>query len=142
VLLLRLERYAEIAEKTAVDVSVLRIRSGLQLQLALASMKGRSLDYARWPRGNPFELAQMFPPNYLGELDPEDLAALPAGNWYFDRRNVELVYLVNRSGHFSGGTDPVPAIRYRLDPGQRIGRSYPDAKLVAAAPYRWEPEVR
>ncbi len=142
VLIDRLQRMAELAEKAAMEVTVLRVQSALQLRIALASLKGAPLDTQRWPRGNPFELAQAIPPNYLGELSAPDLRALSAGNWFFDRDRGELAYLVNRSRYFSGGSDPVPVVRYRLDAGAPQGAAFPQASLRLVTPYRWEPQSR
>ncbi len=139
VLLGRLSRYAEEAEKAAMEATVLRVQSALHLRLALAALKGERIDVERWPRGNPFELAGATPGNYLGALLAPDLASLQPGNWLFDQGRGELVYLPKRTRGFSGGSDPVPAVRYRLDAAAPVGASFAEARLMVVGTYIWSP---
>ena len=86
---------------------------------------------------NPVTLAHAGLPNYLGEFDHPDLVTLEPGNWLYDRGRHELVYLVRRARNFSGGTDPVPAIRFRLRIERTPSGSYSPFLLHVVTPYEW-----
>ena len=136
-LLHRLQQLSEVAEKTAMEATVARLQSALYVRAAKAVLERRPIE--AWEDRNPVELARAVLPNYLGEFDHPDLAALESGNWLYDRGRHELVYLVRRASNFSGGTDPVPAIRFRLQVERTPSGSYSPFLLHAATPYEWGP---
>ena len=57
-----------------------------------------------------------------------------------DRPRHELGDLVRRAHNFSGGTDPLPAIRFRLQVERTPSGSYSPFLLHAVTPYEWGPE--
>ena len=136
-LLHRLLQLSAVAEKSAVEATVARLQSALYARAAKAVLEHKPL--RDWEDGNPIVLAHALLPNYLGEFDHPDLASLEPGNWLYDRGRHELVYLVRRAQDFSGGSDPVPAIRFRL----RLERNAPGASLPIllhpVSHYRWDP---
>jgi hypothetical protein len=137
-LLHRLQQLSEVAEKTAMEATVARLQSALYVRAAKAVLEKKPIEV--WESRNPVELARADLPNYLGEFDNPDLAALEPGNWLYDRGRHELVYLVRRAHNFSGGTDPVPAIRFRLQVERTPSGSYSPLLLHAVTPYEWGPE--
>ena len=137
-LLHRLLQLSEVAEKTAMEATVARLQSALYVRAAKAVLEQRPL--GAWQQRNPVELARAELPNYLGEFDHPDLATLEPGNWLYDRGRHELIYLVRRAQNFSGGTDPVPAIRFRLQVERTPSGTYSPYLLHAATPYEWGPD--
>jgi len=137
-LLHRLLELSEVAEKTAMEATVASLQAALYVRAAKAVLEEKPIE--AWQSRNPVELARAELPNYLGEFDHPDLAALEPGNWLYDRTRHELVYLVRRAHNFSGGTDPVPAIRFRLQVERTPSGSYSPSLLHAVSPYAWGPE--
>lgn len=137
-LLHRLQQLSEVAEKTAMEATVASLQSALYVRAAKAVLEKKPIE--AWQNRNPVELARAELPNYLGEFDHPDLATLEPGNWLYDRTRRELVYLVRRAHNFSGGTDPVPAIRFRLQVERTPSGSYSPFLLHAVTPYEWGPE--
>lgn len=126
----RLLGYMEIAERAAMQETVTRINSGLNLLLARALMQGRRLEP---PQGqDPFTLAGVTSPNFLGERDFPDLHA-DSRAWVYDRSRRELIYLPRLTRGLRT-EDPDGVIRFRLvaDTGS------PGYALVPVAPYTWE----
>lgn len=96
----RLAAYEVEAERLAVQRLVATLRTALHLRLA--AQPGRAGVQALLD-GNPLDLLQQKPTNYLGEFYAPELQKLPGGNWLFDRRDKCLVYLLtsHRSLSFS-----------------------------------------
>jgi hypothetical protein len=121
----------EIAEATAVDVTLSRINSAINVQLAADRFIGRLPAIAEAMQRNPFEVARMSPGNFLGELEEPDLELLDRGNWLFDRTRKELVYLPRLR---RGLQAPESVLRFRLE--RRGADAY---VLVPVRPYSWRP---
>ncbi len=139
-LLHRLQQLSEVAEKTAMEATVARLQSALYVRAAKAVLGGQADVIVRdWAERNPIRLARADLPNYLGAFDHPDLTQLDAGNWLFDRGQHELVYLVRRGQNFSGGTDPVPAIRFRLQVEHTPSGAYSPYLLHPVTAYEWGP---
>lgn len=136
-LLQRLLELSAVAEKSAMEATVARLQSALYARAAKAVLEHKPLE--AWQDTNPVVLAHAQLPNYLGEFDHPDLASLEAGNWLYDRGRHELVYLVRRARDFSGGSDPVPAIRFRLRLERGATGAYLPALLHPASRYEWDP---
>jgi hypothetical protein len=137
ILLYRLLQLSEVAEKTAMEATIARLQSALYVRAAKAVLENKPM--RAWEDRNPVELARAELPNYLGEFDHPDLKTLEPGSWLYDRGRHELVYLVQRARHFSGGKDPVPAIRFRLELRRTPSGAYSPYLLHAVTPYTWEP---
>jgi len=127
----RLLETMEIAERAAMDVTITRINSAINIQLAADRFAGRLSRIAEALKRNPFEVASMSPGNFLGEFDAPELEALERGNWLFDRTRQELIYLPRLR---RGLQAPESAIRFRFE--RRGSETY---ALVPAAPYSWQP---
>ena len=93
VLLDRLQFYQEQAEKTAMEQTVLALRSALILQIAERLPKGR-LSLNELIASNPMAWLQTKPEKYLGDRFGPAPGEIPAGCWYFDLRDNALVYVV------------------------------------------------
>jgi hypothetical protein len=94
-LLDRLLSYQEYAERAAMELTVVNMRSGLRLHVADLMTQGRLHEVGKLINENPVRWLETPPPNYLGELAHPVPKTLPQGNWYFDTTTRELVYLPN-----------------------------------------------
>jgi len=100
-LLERLLVYQEYAERTAMELTVTNMRSGLRLRTAEFMTQGRLHEVGKLINENPVRWLETPPPNYLGELAHPVPAALPQGNWYFETTTRELVYLPRDNRFFT-----------------------------------------
>ena len=112
VLLERALYYQEYAEKVAMESTAENIRTGLRYKVADLILANRVSDIQTLADENPMNWLAERPPNYLGELDSAP-ADEPKGQWYFDKRNRELVYTVDNRRHFSPSSYRDFSVRYR-----------------------------
>jgi general secretion pathway protein G len=107
--------YQEQAEKTAMEMTVENMRTSLRYRIADLMLASRMSEIPTLADENPMGWLAEKPANYLGELDmpPGDQAK---GNWYYDKKRRELVYLVNNRRHFVPSTYRDFTVRYRLMP--------------------------
>lgn len=123
--------YMEMAERTAMEMTVSNVSSALNIYYATQVMTGAQPASGDWTRKNPFELAHTFPVGYLGELGQRDPAMVERPAWFFDAANAELLYLPRLHKHLSSAIEG--QVRFRLEPrGSGFGFA-----LVPAAPYEW-----
>ena len=141
VLIERLMRIAELAEKTAMEQNLAAINVALTLKFAALVTKQRGREIAREVGANPIELLARPPENYLGELARPDPASLSAPSWYFDRDAGELVYVPARSRFL----DAPSGLRFRVmlsEPSPRAGQApldeIPQPFIRPVAAYRWQ----
>lgn len=143
VLLERTSYYQEHAEKTAMESTAENIRTGLRYKVADLILANRVSEIPTLADENPMNWLGKRPPNYLGELDsaPVDEAK---GQWYFDKRNRELVYTVNNRRHFSPSSYHDFSVRYRVmrvsagavtDRSPKVAGTW--VSLVLVAEYDW-----
>ena len=111
VLIERALYYQEYAEKTAMESTAGSIRTGLRYKVADLIIANRLSEIPTLADENPMNWLGKKPPNYLGELDSAPVEA--DGQWYFDKRNRELVYTVNNRRHFSPSSYRDFSVRYR-----------------------------
>ena len=114
VLLNRLLRYQEFAEKTAMETTVVNMRSGLRARVAELVIQGRTDEIGEIGRENPVGWLDTPPANYAGELDRPGQGAIRPGYWYFDSARRELLYLPDRGKYLKPGPDGTKAIRFRV----------------------------
>ena len=143
VLLERSSYYQEYAEKTAMESTAKNIRTGLRYKMADLILANRASEIPSLADENPMNWLGERPPNYLGELDSAPADEVK-GQWYFDKRNQELVYTVNNRRHFSPSTYRDFSVRYRAmrvsagavtDSSPKIGETW--VSLVLVAEYGW-----
>lgn len=95
VLLTRVAYYQERAEEVAVRQTVEILRTALRLKVSQLYVTNRLQDVAALADDNPIDWLKDKPGNYIGEYFSPEIKDIPAGNWYFDRRDKTLVYLFN-----------------------------------------------
>jgi len=137
--------YQEQAEKTAMVEVVGAIQTALTMQHGRLLVRSMESEVTALAADNPMRWLAKQPHNYSGEFyDPTPRSVAP-GNWVFDLKSRELIYVLDRTEHFVPGKDGNKWIRYRVnlmyDPG--LGTSgKPSKELVGTLfeptePYRW-----
>ncbi|HJV01127.1 MAG TPA: hypothetical protein VJ752_11295 [Burkholderiaceae bacterium] len=112
VLLERLAFYQEQAELVAVQEVAANIRAALDVKVTQAQLPGRAVDLGLLAVQNPIGLLDRKPANYLGEYFSPDNSELPGGNWYFDRHDKTLVYLLNNRESFRNA--PAKLLKFKV----------------------------
>lgn len=115
VLLDRLWRYQEQAEKAAMEQLVGTLKSALSIQVAGLIAKGQVDAVPQLVKENPINWLTEKPGNYLGEYFAPTATQIAPGNWYFDLKDRELVYLPLRTEHFKAMQGSRKWVRYKLD---------------------------
>ncbi len=110
----RVEYYQELAEKTAMEENVGAIQNALTIQHSKHYVRSNSEDITLLPTENPMKWLQKLPQNYAGEFyDPKPNTITP-GNWVFDLKAHELIYVPDRTEHFVAGKDGKKWIRFHI----------------------------
>jgi prepilin-type N-terminal cleavage/methylation domain-containing protein len=134
--------YQEQAEKAAMVEVVGVIQSELLMKYGHLMIRGTEAEIAALSVDNPMTWLAKTPLNYVGELyDP-----LPdsgnSGNWVFDLKSRELIYLIARTDHFTSAEDGQKWIRYRVRLMVAPSSDVPDKSIVGVLfepvkPYKW-----
>ena len=110
----RMQFYQEQAEKTVMETVAGAIQSALILQYGEIMTRGKPTDTAALAQDNPMNWLQKRPSNYSGEFyDPTPLA-VAAGNWVFDLKSRELIYVLRNTNYFKPGKDGRKWIRFHV----------------------------
>jgi hypothetical protein len=134
VLLDRLIENFELAERAAVEATVMQVNSALNARVAYELLRGRVPDDGQWQRRNPFALAGTSPANYGGEADRVEPSGIAAGEWFYDRSEAVLLYRPRFSRHLVI-QDGSRVLRFHLRAtGESGARAY---QVVPATPYDW-----
>jgi len=112
-LLTRIWFYQEQAEKAAMEQVAGALQSAMVLQFGRLLVHGRESEAINLLTENPTRWLMRAPPNYAGEFDGIKPAAIEPGNWAFDLRTRELIYVPDRSDYFVPGKDGLKWVRYR-----------------------------
>jgi len=102
------------AERVTMESVAGALRSAIGMKVAEGIVKSKVSELRAFEGSNPMALLAETPRNYLGELDGVDPAKLEDGNWYFDKRDKTLVYLVRNKGFFTGGQSGPPRARFAV----------------------------
>lgn len=108
----RMMFYQEQAEKVAMDGVVGAIQSALILQYGQILTRGKPSDLVALTQDNPMNWLQKKPNNYVGEFYEPTPLSVDSGNWVFDLKSRDLIYLVRNAGHFKPGRDGKNWIRF------------------------------
>lgn len=106
--------YQEQAEKTAMEQVAGALQSALILQYGHMLTNGRESDVNTLLTENPTHWLMQKPPNYVGEYFSPTPGAISPGNWAFDLKNKELVYVPYKTEYFIPGKDGHKWVRYRV----------------------------
>jgi general secretion pathway protein G len=142
-------RYIEIAEKGAMDNTVVSLRSSLNLRLGEVLVRNDVKEALRLARANPMEWLYEKPSNYAGEFSNPEPGLIARGKWYWDAGSRELVYLVDNGRDFTPDSEGRKRVRYRVH-APFLQRAVKEKRqlsvndvvggisLVAVEPYKWE----
>ena len=135
------------AERVALETVAGTLRSALGIKVAESIVRSDIGAVAALEGSNPMDRLAELPTNYLGEFDRPDPRSLASGNWYFDRRDRALTYVVRNSGYFEGGSRDPPRARFAIrvvytdrDANGRFDQtvdSVEGVRLAVLEPYRW-----
>lgn len=106
--------YMEQAEKTAMEQVAGAIQSALTLQYGQILTRGKPSDVAALAQDNPMNWLQKKPRNYSGEFYELTPLAVESGNWVFDLKSRELVYVLRNANNFKPGKDGKKWIRFHV----------------------------
>ena len=106
--------YIEQAEKTAMEQVAGSIQSALSLQYGQILTRGKSSDVRALAQDNPMNWMQKKPRNYAGEFYDPTLLAVESGNWVFDLKSRDLVYVMRNADHFKPGKDGKKWVRFHV----------------------------
>lgn len=144
-LLNRVWFYQEQAEKAAMADVAGAIQTALVMQHGRLMTRGMEAEVTALAVVNPMNWLAKQPRNYSGEFyDPTPRSVAP-GNWVFDLKTRELIYVLDHTEHFVPGKDGKKWIRYRVnlmyDPALGTSGKAPK-ELVGTLfeptePYRW-----
>jgi general secretion pathway protein G len=84
------------AEAIAVRYTVSALKSSLRAKVAVLVLHDQRHRITEIARENPIDWLAVQPQNYLGELYSPDVKKLQPGNWFYDKRDNSLVYLLNK----------------------------------------------
>ena len=112
VLLQRMLYLQEVAEMTAMDLTVANLRTGLRYKTGDLLIRDKVSEIAALSDENPVNWLQDPPENYLGEFDLKPDTDL-RGKWYFDKTRHELVYTINGRRHFLPASDHDYALKWQ-----------------------------
>ena len=106
--------YQEMAERTAVDITVMHLRNGVRYRTAELMLHQKDREIVDMEGKNAMRWIEYPPPGYIGELSHPQSDQIAPGSWYFDIDKGELVYLVRRGRHFVSATNDRKVLRYRV----------------------------
>ncbi len=138
--------YQEQAEKTAMEEVAGAIQSALTMQYGQILTRGKPSDVAALAQDNPMNWLQKKPRNYSGEFyDPTPLS-VASGNWMFDLKSRDLIYVMRNANYFKPGRDGKKWIRFhvavnyeksRLPSLQNAPRELTGLLFEPVEPYSW-----
>ncbi len=125
VLLDRIWFYQEQAEKAAMEQVAGALQTALVLQYAQLLTHGQMSEAKTLTTENPLRWLMQKPDNYSGEFYGVTPGAVVPGNWVFDLKSRELIYVPYRTEYFVAGTDGKKLVRYhaRLEYDRVPGRA-------------------
>jgi prepilin-type N-terminal cleavage/methylation domain-containing protein len=141
-LLSRFWFYQEQAEKAAMEQVAAALQSALDMRLGSMMVRGNLSDAGKLAKENPMDWLVRKPGNYAGEFfDPAQQAVAP-GNWVFDLKSRNLIYVVDRGEFFTPGRDGVKWVRYHVNlvydrEGDKGKQTLAGAVFEPVESYRW-----
>ena len=127
--------YQELGEKTAVELTLLNMRSGVRFQIADKMLHGRYAELEEVLASNPVNWLEKPPAGYAGELG-SDRSPQP-GEWFFDVASRELGYLPRLNAHLSLASAGDRALRWRIRGSRSKSGEIEALSLVSVTRYTW-----
>lgn len=114
--------YLEQAEKTAMEGVTGTIQSALTMQYGQIQTRGKSSDVVTLLQDNPMNWLQKKPRNYAGEYYDLTPLSVDSGNWVFDLKSRELIYVMRNANYFIPGKDGKKWIRFHVAANHEASR--------------------
>jgi prepilin-type N-terminal cleavage/methylation domain-containing protein len=110
--------WEERAEKAAMESVLAGAKMGLQIRMAEMIITNSQSGLTELQKENPMRWLQEHPTNYVGEYP----AQTQPGNWYYESKRHELVYVPHSTSHLTTSTGRRElrfkvAVRYDSDRG-------------------------
>lgn len=147
-LLQRVWFYQEQAEKAAMEQVAGAVQSALVMQYGHLLTRGKEAEVKNLQAENPMRWLMQRPDNYVGEFFGLTPSTIPAGNWAFDLKSRELIYVPYRVDYFDPGNDGFRWVRYRVQleyedaPGttrikKKAAQELTGVLFKPVVPYKW-----
>jgi len=142
----RIPYYQEQAEKAAMQQVEGALQSALTMRFGALMTRGAAneKELSVLATDNPVNWLQKMPPNYRGEYFDPTPRTIASGNWMFDLKSRDLIYVVDHGDYFTAGKDGNTWIRFHVKLGYEpaLGRPESGKELTTvlfepAEPYRW-----
>lgn len=137
----RMQFYQEHAEKTAMEGIVATLASAFSLQYGQLLTRGKPGDAVALKNANPMNWLTEKPKNYSGEFFDPAAGRIEAGNWFFDLKSRELVYVVRNRAHFKVDQTGLARVRFHVETSDRLlsaaGAGSTGLKFKVVEPYEW-----
>jgi prepilin-type N-terminal cleavage/methylation domain-containing protein len=143
-ILSRIPFYQEQAEKAVMEQTVAAMQGALVMRTGSLMARGDVMEKGllALANENPIGWLQQKPKNYAGEFfDPAPNAVKP-GQWMFDLKSRDLIYVPERSEYFTPGKDGKKWARFHVkleyEAQVRGGKKeFAAALFEPAEPYHW-----
>lgn len=136
--------YVELSEKSAMDLLVTHMRSGLRLEKARLYTNGREHEMQKLADTNPILWLKNLPNNYLGERSDISPKAIPAGKWLFNPQNHTLYYQPQRHRYLYRGTTLYQGtIQFKMtlsrlpETTSNNADVFREVEITSITPYHW-----
>jgi len=137
--------YQEMAEKAAMQQVVGAMQSALVIQYGHRMTQAMGPEINKIIYENPLDWLSQKPENYSGELSAIKPEAIKPGNWAFDRKFHELIYVPDHAEYFMPATDGYKWIRFRTrfayeatgGNKSKASRQLTGITLLPVEPYQW-----
>ena len=123
VFLSRVMFYRNEAERLAFQQTITALRTETSLQTYGRLIANRTGEIAALVGRNPINWLEQKPPNYLGEFYSPNTKKLASGNWFFDRSDGTLVYLLNEGNTFDVNGSELLKFKVSLSQGSKTAGS-------------------
>ncbi len=144
IFLSRIPFYQEQAEKAAMEQVAGAVQSALLLRFAALHTRGAATDknLQALATDNPVQWLQQKPKNYAGEyFDPTPRSVAP-GQWLFDLKSRDLIYLPQHTDYLNAGKDGHKWLRFHVRLGYEPalggkGKELTSTLFEPVEAYRW-----
>ena len=146
-LLKRIPDTQELAEKTVVEQTASAMQTSLTMRVGSLIVRGAASEkeLKALASDNPINWLQPKPKNYAGEFFNPTPQAVAPGSWMYDLKSHNLIYVLDRSDHFTPGKNGQKWIRFhvKLEYELPLGSVAGSKKEISSAlfepnePYRW-----
>lgn len=136
--------YLELSEKSAMDLLVTHMRSGLRLEKARLYITGKEAEMQKLADTNPIRWLKAPPKNYLGERSDISPKAIPAGQWLFNPKDHILYYQPQRHRYLYRGTTLYQGtIQFKMtlsrlpETTSNNADVFREVEITSITPYHW-----